>query len=224
VSDLPATHTFIFADLAGFTALTEAMGDEDAADLAEDFCAAVRALLPDHAAEEIKAIGDAVMLRAPEAREAILLGLRVVHDVGGRHFFPAVRVGMNTGAAVERGGDWFGTTVNLAARVCGEAGGGETLLTDKTRQAAGEVPGVQLHDRGKRTLKNVAEPLSLFAAMREGQRTESGLPIDPVCRMAVDPEHAAGRLVHQDVEYHFCSLQCAGRFVAAPGQYANATR
>lgn len=83
---------------------------------------------------------------------------------------------------------------------------------------------MQLHDRGKRTLKNVAEPLSLFAAMREGQRTESGLPIDPVCRMAVDPEHAAGRLVHQDVEYQFCSLQCAGRFAAAPGQCANATR
>jgi adenylate cyclase len=224
VTDLPATHTFIFADLAGFTALTEAMGDEDAADLAEDFCAAVRALLPDHAAEEIKAIGDAVMLRAPEAHEAILLGLRVVHDVGGRHFFPTVRVGMNTGAAVERAGDWFGTTVNLAARVSGEAGGGETLLTETTRQAAGEVPGVQLHDRGKRTLKNVAEPLSLFAAVREGQRTESGLPIDPVCRMAVDPEHAAGRLLHEDVEYHFCSLQCAGRFAAAPGQYANATR
>jgi adenylate cyclase len=110
---------------------------------------------------------------------------------------------MNTGAAVERAGDWFGTTVNLAARVCCEAGGGETLLTDTTRQAAGEVPGVHLHDRGKRTLKNVAEPLFLFAAVRE---------------------HAAGRLVHQDVEYHFCSLQCAGRFVAAPAQYANATR
>jgi hypothetical protein len=56
--------------------------------LAEDFCAAVRALLSDHAAEEIKAIGDAVMLRTPDAQEAILLGLRIVHDVGGRHFFP----------------------------------------------------------------------------------------------------------------------------------------
>jgi class 3 adenylate cyclase/YHS domain-containing protein len=224
VADAPPIHTFVFADLAGFTALTEAMGDEDAADLAEDFCAEVRALLPDHDADEIKTIGDAVMLRAAEAREAIVLGLRIVHDVGGRHFFPTVRVGMHTGGAVERGGDWFGATVNIAARVSGEAGGGETLLTDATRQAAGEVSGIQLHDRGKRTLKNVAEPMSLFAAIREGERSAGGLPIDPVCRMAVDPDHAAGRLVHEEVEYHFCSLECAGRFAASPGRYANATR
>jgi YHS domain-containing protein len=41
--------------------------------------------------------------------------------------------------------------------------------------------------------------------------------------MAVDPDHAAGRLVYEDVEYHFCSLDCAGRFAASPMRYASAT-
>ena len=38
--------------------------------------------------------------------------------------------------------------------------------------------------------------------------------------MAVDPDHSAGRLSHEGVEYHFCSLACAGKFAAAPERYA----
>ena len=53
--------TFLFADLSGFTALTEVHGDEQAADLAGDFAAAVRELLPEHGAEHIKSIGDAFL-------------------------------------------------------------------------------------------------------------------------------------------------------------------
>src|SRR5207244_1035956 len=105
-------QTFLFADLAGFTALTEAHGDEQAADLAADFSRQIRQFLADYGATEIKGIGDAVMLRAESAKQAVRLGLRVVQDVGRSHGFPAVRIGMHTGPAVERDGDWFGATVN----------------------------------------------------------------------------------------------------------------
>jgi adenylate cyclase len=212
-------HTFLFADLAGFTALTEAMGDEDAAGLVGEFSEAVRALLPEHAADVIKLIGDALLIRADRADRAVELGLRIIEEVGGRHYFPAVRVGMHTGPAVERGGDWFGHTVNVAARVSAEASGGDVLVTDATRQAAGRIDGVDLRERGKRELKNVAEPLLLFAAVREGGPATRDLPIDPVCRMAVDPAHAAGRLRYEGAEYHFCSLECASRFAARPESY-----
>jgi len=139
-SDLTAP-TFLFADLSGFTALTEAHGDEQAADLVGGFCGAVRQLLAEYQAQEVKTIGDALMLRTSDAAAAIRLGLCIVHDVGARHGFPLVRVGMHTGPAVERGGDWFGATVNLAARVSAAAGGGEALLTEATKAAAGEVAG-----------------------------------------------------------------------------------
>jgi adenylate cyclase len=125
-------HTFLFADLAGFTALTEAMGDEEAADLAGEFCDAVHELAPRYSAEAIKTIGDALMLRGDDAGQAILLGLHVVNEIGGRHYWPTVRVGMHTGPAAERGGAWFGTTVNVATRVSGVAGRGEVLLTEAT--------------------------------------------------------------------------------------------
>jgi class 3 adenylate cyclase/YHS domain-containing protein len=213
------TSTFIFADLAGFTALTEAHGDEQAADLAAEFSDTVRQLLPEYVAEEVKTIGDAIMLRCEEARAAIDLGLRIVDEVGARPQFPIVRVGMHTGPAIERGGDWFGAAVNLAARVSGVAGGDEVLLTEATRQAAGRLEGIQLHQRGKQRFKNIKEPIAVYRAVRGGQERE-GLPIDPVCRMAVDPGKAAGNLTYEGREYHFCSMECVQAFVAAPHDYA----
>ena len=58
--------TFLFADIAGFTALTEAHGDEEAVELVEDFTAAVREELPKIDGEYVKAVGDALMLRVPD--------------------------------------------------------------------------------------------------------------------------------------------------------------
>jgi len=214
-------HTFLFADLAGFTALTEVHGDEQAADLAGEFCATVRGLLEPREGEEIKAIGDALMLRLRRPEHAVLLGLAVVHEVGAQHRFPSIRVGMHTGTAVERNGDWFGATVNLAARVSAAAGGGEVLLTEATKRAAGDVRGVELRESGRRELRNVAAPVLLFSAVPLGSMSPRGLPIDPVCRMAVDPSHGAGMLRHDGAELYFCSLSCARMFAAAPERYTS---
>jgi adenylate cyclase len=222
VSDQALAHTFFFADLAGYTALTEPMGDLEAADLAQKFYAATGELVTANGAERIKMIGDAVLVRVDEAASAVRLALCLVHDVGGRHYFPTVRVGMDTGPAIERAGEWFGSTLNLAARVSGEAAGGEVLLTAATRDAAGTVAGVDFHARGKRAVRNVREPVVLHAAVRAGARTAGGLPIDPVCRMAVDPERATGRLVHLGTELFFCSLECTQTFLTAPEHYSTA--
>jgi Adenylate and Guanylate cyclase catalytic domain len=147
-SDLTA-QTFLFADLSGFTALTEAHGDEQAADLVGGFCVAVRQLLGAHQAQEVKTIGDALMLRSGDAAAAIQLGMCIMHDVGAQHGFPLVRVGMHTGPAVEREGDWFGATVNLAGRLSAAASGGDALLTATTRTAAG-APAVARPACGRR--------------------------------------------------------------------------
>jgi adenylate cyclase len=159
------------------------------------------------------------MLRSGDAAAAIRLGLCIVQDVGAQHGFPLVRVGMHTGPAVEREGDWFGATVNLAARVSAAAAGGEALLTAATRDAAGQLAGMELRERGRWTFRNVTDPVPVYAAVRQGARSSAGLPIDPVCRMAVDPWHSAGRLTHEGIEYCFCSLECAGTFAQHPARY-----
>jgi adenylate cyclase len=212
------SHTFLFADLAGFTALTEAHGDQEAAQLAAEFFDHVRRLLPDYGGEEVKTIGDAVMLRCSEPRAAVELALRIVDEVGARPRFPIVRIGMHTGPAIERDGDWFGAAVNLAARVSGVAGGDEVLVSGATREAVGELAGVEFRRHGAQRLRHVAEPVEIFRAAREGE-DRKGLPIDPVCRMGVDPGQAVGSLRFEGVEYYFCSLECVRAFTAAPHDY-----
>jgi adenylate cyclase len=173
-------HTFLFTDLVGFTALTEARGDDGAAEVALGFYERVRRLLPSHRAEEVKTIGDALMLRCEDPRLAIQLGLRIVDDLEALPGFPPVRVGMHTGTAVTRGGDWYGTTVNVAARLCGATGGGQVLVSECTREAAGRLRGVQLADSELHWLKNVTEPVpARLAYRRECPHLLYSLPLFP---------------------------------------------
>jgi len=214
-----AAATFLFADIAGFTALTEAHGDEEAAALAADFCAAVKAELP-ASASHVKSIGDALMLRVAEPAEAVELGLRIAGEIMRDHGSPAVRVGMHHGTAVERDGDFFGATVNLAARVSAAAVGGEVLLTAHTAALAPAPEAVVYEARGRRELRNVRDPVELVAAVRVGETAAPHLAVDPVCRMAIDPDRAAGRLVHDGEAFYFCTLACAGDFARRPDRYA----
>ena len=212
--------TFLFADIAGFTALTEAHGDREAAALVSEFCRAVNEELPATGGSQVKTIGDALMLCIPEPEPAVHLALKITHEIMLGHGAPAVRVGMHHGSAVEQGGDYFGAAVNLAARVSAEAGGGEVLLTGVTAALAPQPEGVIYEPRGRRSLRNVREPVELFAAVRAGASEHGALPCDPVCRMAVDPERAAGRLVYEDTTYFFCTLACAGEFARDPERFA----
>ena len=217
----PSTATFLFADIAGFTALTEAHGDEQAAMVVARFCEAVTRELPAFGATHVKTIGDALMLRIPDPAQAVLLGLRIALDLLRGHRAPAVRVGLHHGPAVERDRDYFGAAVNLAARVSAAATGGEVLLTGQTAALARNVEGVRYESRGCPVLRNVRDPVELVAAVRHGQTRELRFAIDPVCRMAVDPEHAAGRLVIDDTVYFFCSLGCAGAFARQPKHFVD---
>ena len=219
----PAGQTFLFADLSGFTALTEAHGDEQAADLVGGFCVAVRQLLDAHQAQEVKTIGDALMLRTGDAAAAIRRGCASCTT-----WAPSTASAGSGGHAHRLGG---GARRGLV-RDNGQPGGagvrgclrGEALLTAATRAAAGEVEGVEVRERGRRAFRNVGEPVPVFVAVRQGAHNSSGLPIDPVCRMAVDPWHGAGRLTHQGVEYCFCSLGCAGAFAQHPSRYTTDDR
>ena len=220
---VPEDPTFLFADLAGFTALTEVHGDLEAADIVGGFASEVRSLLGPHAAREVKTIGDALMLVCSDPAEAIRLGLRITRDIGDSHAMPSVRVGMHTGTAVERDGDFIGASVNIAARISAAAGGGRVILSEATMRAAGSLPDVAFHGLGAHTFRNVGEPLTLFEALWRSERREGeSLPIDPVCRMAVDPAHEVGVLSFAGTEYHFCSLECTGAFATHPGRYVGA--
>ena len=163
----PRESTFLFADLVGFTALTEELGDEHAANLATAFCSELNRHLPADA-EDVKMLGDSCLVRVGSPAEAIDLGLKLTGGLAPHYGFPDVRVGMHTGTAVRRGGDWFGSGVNIAARVVALSHPGEVLLSETTRAAAQGTTNVSLQDLGEHGLRNVARSLRLYRALPPG--------------------------------------------------------
>jgi adenylate cyclase len=195
-------------------------GDEEAVRLVEEYCEGVRELLPEHGGHEVKTIGDAMLVRIPDAASAVRLGVRIALELGGAvHGSPSVRVGMHFGTAIERSGDYFGRTINIAARVSALAGAGEVLVTGEVVRAAGELESVQFAERGRQTLKGIEEPVLIYRALPEGRASSEGLPLDPVCHMAVEPDRAAASVLHGGRRYHLCSLKCLRQFAADPERF-----
>jgi class 3 adenylate cyclase/YHS domain-containing protein len=213
--------TFAFVDLAGFTAMTEAHGDTEAVAIVRAFRdRALQVLGPDD--ELVKTIGDAVMLRfrTPEAAvsalRALLQGELAVEDAV---LLP--RAGTHHGHAVVVEGDYYGADVNLAARVAGEARGGQLLVTTPVALAARDLGAIVTHV-GSVQLRNVSEAVDVYD-VRISEGTDV-VVTDPVCRMRV-PTAGDGivALVWSGQRLHFCGLPCVSRFAADPNRYLNRT-
>jgi class 3 adenylate cyclase/YHS domain-containing protein len=197
-------YGFLFADLSGYTALTEAHGDEQAATVAERFSVVASQALKG-TTQLVKTIGDAVMLVASDPPDIVATALALVEVVTREEGFPAVRVGVHAGPAVVRAGDYFGASVNLAARVAGKAPPGELWCTGAVAALARQDGTVQLELMGSFELKNVAEPVALYRLVVAVD--QSDVPVDPVCRMRLLAE-TPHQLQEAGVVVCFCSEEC----------------
>lgn len=147
-----------FADLAGYTRLTEQQGDVEAAGVVERFVASVADTLPDDA-RIVKTIGDEVMIVSTDP--AALTDWAV----GFQTLLPDVslpRIGLHAGEVVYRDGDYYGREVNRASRVVARAGAGEVLVTRAIVEASDRH--LAFDYIGEVKLKGFDEPTELFLA------------------------------------------------------------
>jgi adenylate cyclase len=220
-SDTSVEATFAFVDLAGFTAVTEAHGDAEAVAIVRAFRdRALQVLGPDD--ELVKTIGDAVMLRFPTP-EAAVTALRELlqRELVVRDAVLLPRAGAHHGHAVAVDGDYFGAAVNLAARVAGEARGGQLLVTTRAAIAARGLGAVITHV-GSVPLRNVSESVDIYD-VRVGEEPDT-VVTDPVCQMRVPTTgDAVIALDWCERRFHFCGLPCVSHFAADPDRYLNQT-
>ena len=207
---------FLMADLSGFTALTEAHGSLRAADVVARYMELVRGALED-GVRLVERVGDGILLVADEAAPAVRTAIRLREAIELEPLFPMVRIGLNAGRVVERGGEYFGSPLNLTARVTAHARAGQILCTEPVAAPTRALGDVEVCSLGTVRFKNVSEPVPVFELVC---RPDAATPlIDPVCRMRVEPETAAARIVYKGAPRYFCSLECARAFLEKPDGY-----
>ena len=154
-----------FADLVGFTKLGEEVAIEELEHVASRLAALVTDVV-NPPVKFIKMIGDAAMLVSPDADAMIagLLELVSATDAAGPDF-PQLRAGVTFGPVLARGGDWFGSTVNLASRVTSLARAGSVLATGEVRENVSS-DAVSWSDAGRRRVRGLPDPVALYRARR----------------------------------------------------------
>lgn len=216
--DAALERSFAFVDLAGFTALTEVHGDEEAVRQVERFVDLARTSLKP-GDQLVKCLGDAVMLCFESPEPALTALRRLLKGCQELESLPVPRVGLHHGPAIRRNNDWFGATVNLAARVAGQAQGGQTLGTALIATAA-RSQAIPVTELGCFDLRNIAQRVELYELALVAPTIATSL--DPVCRMQISHANASGRLRHEGHDWWFCSLACAHAFTSDPDRYIDA--
>jgi adenylate cyclase len=153
-----------FLDLTGYTSLTEERGDRAAADLASRLVELVSMVAHQFGGHPVKLLGDGVMFYFPDPAQAVVAGLDLVQRLPDQGL-PRVRMGVNSGPVVFQDGDYFGRTVNVAARITDYARPGEVLVSDSVATATTGPHGVRYQPIGPIALKGVLTPVTLHAAV-----------------------------------------------------------
>jgi adenylate cyclase len=153
-----------FLDITGYTRLTEERGDEAAADLAARLAPLVRRCSQEHGGTPVKWLGDGVMFYFREPAAAVLAAIEMA-EVIASHGLPPAHIGIHAGPVVFQDGDYFGRTVNLAARIAEHARPGEVLVSQDVVDAVDGGP-VAFTQIGPVELKGVSGTLRLHTARR----------------------------------------------------------
>jgi adenylate cyclase len=208
---------FLFADLSGYTAMTEAHGGERAAVAVARYVDLARENL-EPGSQIVQRVGDEVLIVANTIEAAVKTAVRLRAAIECEPLFPSVRAGIHAGRVIATSEGYFGPALNLAARVADYARGGQILCTPPIAEVAGQLPDTNVVPLRPIRFKNVAEAVPLFAI--EGARScEEAMVIDPVCRMQVGVDSAPARLPFGGVTFRFCSFACAQKFAVSPDNY-----
>jgi adenylate cyclase len=154
-----------FADLVGFTSLGETVELEELTGVAARLTALTADVIgpPVHL---VKQIGDAVMLVSTEVPAMIDATLDLVAAADGDDSFPPVRAGVAYGPAINRWGDWYGSTVNVASRLTARARPASVLVTENVRREAGDR--YAWSAAGPKKLKGLSAPVRTYRVRRDG--------------------------------------------------------
>jgi class 3 adenylate cyclase len=172
-SGQPGVQTFLIADIRGYSRYTDEFGAEAAAGLTAQFVELVTDDVETHGGTVVEIRGDEALAVFSSARQAIraavALQARFDEEAELDHDLPLrVGMGIDSGEAVAlEDGGYRGAALNVAARLCARAHGGEVIVTEATYRLAGRMEGLTFSDRGRVHLKNISDPIHILRVYSE---------------------------------------------------------
>jgi class 3 adenylate cyclase len=173
------TRSVMFTDIVNSTQLTQTIGDEAAMEMLHVHDTIVRGALVAVGGREIKHTGDGIMACFHSAVAAIRCASRIQQEMAGRRERNAehpimVRIGAAAGEPVEHGHDLFGSTVQLAARLCAHAQPGQTVVSNAMAELCiGKA--IQFEDLGEAQFKGFAHPMRVHAVREISDSSPAGV-------------------------------------------------
>ncbi|MGH2818078.1 MAG: adenylate/guanylate cyclase domain-containing protein [Actinomycetota bacterium] len=155
---------FVFTDVVSSTQLLESLGDDHADRLRRLHFRVLRSTVAPFRGREVKSLGDGLMVVFRSSVDALRCAVamqRAIDRHNERHPSGAlqIRIGVHVGESVEEEGDYFGTPVVVAKRLCDKAGGGQILISGTIRSLVGSRGNLLYRDCGTIELKGITQPM-----------------------------------------------------------------
>jgi class 3 adenylate cyclase len=170
LTDVPSatgTVTLLFTDFVGSTELMDRLGDDAGDRLRREHFAILREAAGEHGGQEVKSLGDGLMLAFPSALGGVACAVTMQRrtagfkdEAGGEAM--GLRIGLNAGEVISAEDDYFGTPVVVAKRLCDRAGAGQALLSDVVRSLVGSRGEYRFASLGALQLKGFTDPVMTF--------------------------------------------------------------
>lgn len=198
----------LIADLSGYTALTETHGASAAADIIDKYIEMVKdSLAGDSHFQE--RTGDEVMIVSESADHLLATANNLLQYTSGENNFLQVHGGLHYGKILNRNNNYFGTTLNLTARIANKANPGSFWCSRDYVDALQHPTSFTFHSKGKQDFKNITEEYEVYELVSENQPQ---FHIDPICKMQID--HTRKAIPHPDrSNIFFCHQGCLDTYL-----------
>ena len=162
-----ATLVILVADLVGTSALVERLGAEELRVIIDHVRNVVSDAVAEHRGEKVRLMGDSVLAAFPLAPDAIHCAQQIQDELSKSDLLAelSMRIGVAAGRVTRHDGGLLGDTLNIAARICSLANGGQILITESVRTLGVEQE-IQLTEIGPARLKGISEPVHIYEVGR----------------------------------------------------------
>ena len=201
--------SILIADLSGYTALTEIHGAMSAAKLVTKYLALVDMSLHG-TARLLERVGDQVVVVADNADDLASTAINLLSNAGNEPSFLPIHAGIHFGKIVEQEGSFFGSAMNLTARITAIATDGSLLCSAAFVDELKVKDQFHLQRRGEFKFENISKPVEIFELLAE--QFHQHLAVDPVCYMQIERHGNELSFSDRGHTYYFCSVECVNSF------------